>query len=299
VRAATAVLDTICGHRAPCGSLWGQFSPERGWSGGWTGDRHRLHARTLGEAATFLGRAGRPETPTLAMALAGQRDDGMLPSAFDARDGSAWDYRTSAGLAFVPALVDAGHADAAARAGERYLADLDRLFVHGAPEDVDSAPTSEDGYVALMAYVALARRDPGWLDAARRAADWMLSFRYTYDVGFAPGTVLGDHGFRTRGGDQASPCNQHLHAYGLICLPELRWLAGALDDDYYRASAEENLACFRQFVARADGDFGARRGMVSERYHQTDCFAPHGALLELSHAWCAGLLLLACEGVNE
>jgi hypothetical protein len=229
------------------------------------------------------------------MALAAQRADGLLPCSVDARDGSAWDYRTSAGLAFVPALVEAGHVRAAERAGERYLADLERLFLHGAPEDVDSAPTSEDGYVALMAYAALARHDPRWLDAARRAADWMLSFRYTYDVGFDARTILGAYGFRTRGGDQASPCNQHLHSYGLICLPELRWLAEALDDDYYRASADENLACFRQFVARADGDFGARRGMVSERYYQTDCFAPQGMLLGLSHAWCAGLLLYACE----
>jgi hypothetical protein len=297
VRAANAVLDTICAHRAPCGSLWGQWSPARGWSGGWTGDPHRLHARTLGEAATFLVRAGRRAAvaDTLAMALAGQRADGMLPSSFDARDGSAWDHRTSAGLAFVPALLETGHVRAAERAGDRYLDDLARLFVHGAPEDVDSAPTSEDGYVALMAYVALARHDRRWLDAARQAADWMLSFRYTYDVSFDPRTVLGAYGFRTRGGDQASPCNQHLHSYGLICLPELSWLADALGDDYYRASADENLACFRQFVARADGDFGARRGMVSERYHQTDCFAPKGMLLGLSHAWCLGLLLHACE----
>jgi hypothetical protein len=318
-RGAAAVLDGICANRSPSGGFWGQFCPQQGWRAGWTGDANRLHARTLGEAATFVARAARAERAigrhrraweravreTLEMAVAAQRADGLMPSSFDARDGGAWDHRTSAGLALVPALVEASvllaeprYLEAAARAGRRHRRDLERGFLHGAPEDVDSAPTSEDGYVALMAYVALARHDGRgrWLEAARRAADWMLSFRYTY-VAFDPHTILGAYGFRTRGADQASPSNQHLHAYGLICLPELRWLADATDDGYYRAGAAEALGCFRQFVARADGDFGARKGMVSERYHQTDCFAPKGMLLGLSHAWCVGVLLLACEAV--
>ena len=66
-------------------------------------------------------------------------------------------------------------------------------FIHGAPEDVDLAPTSEDGYAAVMAYVALHRAtgDPHWLDVARRAADWMLTFRYSYDVRSPQHTLLG------------------------------------------------------------------------------------------------------------
>jgi hypothetical protein len=48
-------------------------------------------------------------------------------------------------------------------------------------------------------------------------------------------------------------------------------------------------------VAREDGDFNAYKGMVSERYYQTECFQPKGMLLTLSHAWCVGVLLLACE----
>jgi uncharacterized protein YyaL (SSP411 family) len=185
-----------------------------------------------------------------------------------------------------------------ARLAGRYYADaVEREFLHGAPEDVDLAPTSEDGYLAIMAYVALfeADGDPEWLALARRAADWTLTFRYTYDVDFPEHTLLRDYGFRSRGADQASPANQHLHSYGLICVPELTRLGRHTGDDYYLASAEENLACFRQFVARADGDFNAYRGMVSERFYQTACYQPKGMLLTLSHAWCVGLLLLACE----
>jgi hypothetical protein len=141
-----------------------------------------------------------------------------------------------------------------------------------------------------MAFVAL----EDW-ETARRAADWMLTFRYTYDVAFSERTLLGRYGFRTRGADQASPSNQHLHAFGLICLPEMLRLAEATGDDHYRQTTLQNLACFRQFVAREDGDFGAYRGMNSERYYQTDCFQAKGMLLTLSHAWSAGVLLYGCE----
>src|SRR5690606_5867385 len=158
---------------------------------------------------------------------------------------------------------------------------------HGAPEDVDLAPTSEDGYAAVMAYVALHRRtgEQRWLDLARRAADWMLTFRYTYNVDFAPRTMLGAYGFATRGADQASPSNQHLHAYGLVCTGELIELAEACGDQYYRERADEALACFRQLLPREDGELNAYRGMITERYYQTACFQPKGMLLTLSHAW--------------
>ena len=116
-----------------------------------------------------------------------------------------------------------------------------------------------------------------------------------YDVQFDDRTLLGSYGFRTRGADQASPSNQHLHAYGLVCTRELYELSETLRDDHYRQRADETLACFRQFIARTDGDFNAYRGMVSERYYQTACFQPKGMLLTLSHAWSVGVTLLACE----
>jgi hypothetical protein len=136
-----------------------------------------------------------------------------------------------------------------------------------------------------MAFVAL----EDW-ENARRAADWTLTFRYSYDVDFAPETTLGAYGFRSAGADQASPANQHLHNFGLICFPEMLRLG-----EPYRTSSLQHLECFRQFIARHDGDFGALRGMAAERYLQTDCFGPKGTVQPLSHSWCLGVLLYACE----
>jgi hypothetical protein len=302
VAAATSVLDHVANNLTPGGTFWSQWTASRGWTWGWHPDHSRLHARTLADATLFMLRAARlsgsePQSWTAAgrsnveVALRTQRGDGALPAAHHVETGEAVSWEGTAGMAWIPALVAAGHVDAARRAGAYY-----RTFDHfyGAAEDTDLAPTSEDGYMAVMAFVAL----EDW-EAARRAADWMLTFRYTYDVAFPPETLLGRYDFRTRGADQASPANQHLHAFGLIALREMVQLARATGDDYYLARTRENLDCFRQFVARRDGDFNAQRGMVSERYYQTDCFQAKGMLLTLSHAWSAGVLLLACEDALE
>jgi hypothetical protein len=295
VRAAESVLDHIAGNLTPGGTYWAQWTSADGWTTGWHPDRKRLHARTLADAALFMLRAGGrwadSARSNVAVAVRTQRDDGALPAAHHVETGDAVSWEGTAGLAWIPALVAAGELAAAQRAGA-YYAQFDAW--HGAPEDVDLAPTSEDGYAALMAFVAL----EDWANA-RRAADWLLTFRYTYDVTFSERTILGRYGFRTRGADQASPANQHLHAFGLICVPEMPRLAAATGDDLYRRTTFENLACFRQFIAREDGDFDAYRGMASERYYQTDCFQAKGMLLTLSHAWSVGVLLLGCEDALE
>jgi hypothetical protein len=295
VEAAESVLDHIASNLTPGGTYWAQWTAESGWTTGWHPDRARLHARTLADAALFMLRAGdrwaASAQSNVAVAVRTQREDGALPAAHHVETGDAVSWEGTAGIAWIPALVAAGELDAARRAAT-YYAQFDKWY--GAPEDVDLAPTSEDGYAALMAFVAL----EDWANA-KRAADWLLTFRYTYDVEFSERTLLGRYGFKTRGADNASPANQHLHAFGLICLRELVQLGRALGDDYYVQSARENLACFRQFIAREDGDFDAYRGMASERYYQTDCFQAKGMLLTLSHAWSVGVLLLGCEDALE
>ena len=295
VRAAESVLDHIADNLTPGGTYWAQWTAEKGWTTGWHPDRTRLHARTLADATLFMLRAGGrwdgSARSNIAVAVRTQREDGALPAAHHVETGDAVAWEGTAGMAWIPALVAAGELEAARRAGA-YYAGFDAWY--GAPEDVDLAPTSEDGYAALMAFVAL----EDW-ENATRAADWLLTFRYTYDVAFSDKTLLGKYDFRTRGADNASPANQHLHAFGLICLRELVELGRATGDDYYVQAARENLACFRQFIAREDGDFDAYRGMASERFYQTDCFQAKGMLLTLSHAWSVGVLLLGCEDALE
>ncbi|WP_286276192.1 hypothetical protein [Naasia aerilata] len=308
--AARRVLDFCTAELSPSGTFWGVWYRGTGWTQSWTPLKRGLHSRTLAEATLFLLRASAAEPghdqwdaairSNLDVVAGRQREDGNLGSIHHAETGEVLSWSGASGLTWIAALVEAGgerYLDTARRAGDYYARFVEAEYLSGAPEDVDLAPTSEDGYAAVLAYVALHRAtgEARWLDLARRSADWMLTFRYSYDVGFDAHTLLGRYDFGTRGADQASPSNQHLHAYGLVCTAELLELTEATGDEHYRERAEESLACFRQFVARQDGDFNAYRGMVSERYYQTSCFQPKGMLLTLSHAWSVGVLLLGCE----
>jgi hypothetical protein len=314
VEAAERVIGLIADNPAPCGTFWGTWYRDHGWSQSWTPIENGLHARTLGEAALFLGRAlalrphagwERAYRANLDAVVARQRADGNLGSVHDARTGEVVSWSGASGLVWVAALAEAEAYDdgrylaAAERAGDHYARFVEAEVVYGAPEDVDLAPTSEDGYCALMAYLALWRRTGAgrWLDLARRSADWLLTFRYSYNVDFPDRTPLAAYGFATRGSDQASPSNQHVHAYGLVCTAEMLELAEALGDPFYAERAHEALACFRQLLAEEDGQVNGYRGMITERYYQTECFQPKGMYLTLSHAWSAGVLLLGCEQV--
>ena len=315
VEAGARVLDTIAGGISPSGVLWGEWR-DGGWVGGWN-PSNWVQARTVSEATLFLLRALRHEAAAgqshpgweravrsgLAFARAAQAPDGNLGSYYDAATGVVTDRRGAAGLPWIAALAEGARTyaepdllEAARRAGIHYATFVERALIVGAPEDVHLAPTSEDGYNAVLAYTALADADPDdgrWLDLARRAADWMLTFRMAYNVAFPKETLLGAYDYRTRGADIASPANQHLHTYGLICLPEMLHLARRAGDAEYRVRTQDNLAASLQFVARHDGDFNAYRGMVSERYYQTDWAQAKGMLLTLSHAWSVGAVLHA------
>ncbi len=313
--AARRVIDFCTAELSPSGTFWGVWYRASGWTQSWTTKPRGLHGRTLGEATDFLVRAlALADEPrwrdaarsNLDVIVGRQRDDGNLGGIHHAETGEVLSWDGSASLAWVPALVgardwDARYLPAAVRAGEYYARFVEAEYLHGAPEDVDLAPTSEDGYVAIMAYAALYRAtgEERWLALARRAAEWTFTFRYSYDVDFAPRTPLGTWDFRTRGADQASSSNQHVHAYGLICTDDLLDLAAWTGDDWYRVRAEEAFACFRQLLPLADGDLNAYRGMITERYYQTECFQPKGMMLTLSHAWSAGVLLLASEDMVD
>nr|MBA2476841.1 hypothetical protein [Actinomycetota bacterium] len=166
VAAAEAVLDHIAGNLTPGGTFWAQWTAARGWTTGWHPDRTRLHARTLADATLFTLRAGgrweAAARSNVAVAVRTQREDGALPAAHRVETGEAVSFEGTAGLAWIPPLVEAGELEAARRAGDYYRRFLEAELLYGAPEDVDLAPTSEDGYAAVMAYVAL----EDW-DAAR------------------------------------------------------------------------------------------------------------------------------------
>lgn len=323
LEAGNAVIDHICRDGiAPCGAFWGQWTREDGWNGGWNPEPTWLHARTLGEACNFLARAldyetsrGRKHpswkkalTKCLGFALRLQRQEGSFGTYYDAESGEVKEWTGSGGLAWIPALTRAAatlgkrsYLKAAIKAGKFYRSYLDDAYFYGGCEDVSLSPCSEDGYNALMAYAALyeATGDSDFLKDSQRAAEWMLTFRWMYNTVFSPTTLLGEYNFHTRGGDVASPPNQHLHNYGLIAHEALCKLWMWTGDQYYYDRARDHLHYALQMIAREDGDMGARRGMMSEQWYHTDWWQPKGCMLQLAHIWCAGFLILVDQAQRE
>lgn len=328
VDAGLAVLDKIAGEAlSPSGVFYPQWTEDAGWCGGWTSDDSLppvAQSRTVGEAAWFFMQAlcapeawatgdrwvtwAKAVQSNLDFALRIQREDGNLGTYYNLNDGNVEDWSGAGGLMWIPALLMAGryvdrggaefpnaarYLEAAYKAGDYYASMVRTEKLAGAPEDVPYGATSEDGYNALIAMLRLYEDtgDEKWLELAQHAADYALSFRMSYNTYFPETTLLGRYDFRSKGADVASPSNQHLHNYGYICLPALLRLWRITGDDYLFQRARDQVFCFRQFIAREDGDFNARKGMVSEQFFHTDWTHPKGCVLPLAHAWCAGWIV--------
>lgn len=317
------VIEKALEGMAESGIPYPRWSAGRGWYGSERvpGDP-RIHARTMSEAALFLLRAylfelaqGREHgnwreaiVKWIDFALSIQREDGSFGCYYSIGRRAVDEWDGCGGILWIPVLVEAHrhfHNEewlyAAQRAGAYYERFVRDEYVYGAPEDVYLTPTSEDGYNAVWAYLSLYEADANtqWLELAKMGADWTMTFRWCYNVRFPDYTILGQYDFRTRGGDIASPCNNHIHNYGLIILPEMLRLYRHTGDEYYLERTADNLACFLQFIAREDGDFNAGRGMVTEHWYHTNWIRPKGSLLALSHIWCIGMALYAAMEARE
>lgn len=335
--AGLSVLDKIAGEGiSPCGLFYPEWTEENGWGTGWNPKPEWIQARTVGEATWFYFQAlsfgrelnSRPSDreassapsaasvsdwegaarSNLETVLKVQREDGNFGSYYNMNTGRVEEWDGAGGIMWIPALLAGAvyfdnplYRDAAVKAGQYYRRFIEDEYIYGAPEDVHLTPTSEDAYNALIAFLHLyeATEDEQWLELAQYSADLAASFRWTYNTQFPDDTLLGKYEFRTLGADIASPSNNHLHNYGLICHPELLRLWQYTGDTYYLSRASDHLACFHQTIARMDGDFNARKGMITEQWFHTDWTHAKGSMLQLAHCWCAGLILYADMYTHE
>jgi len=316
IHAGRAVVNRISEALTPIGTFWPEWDEETGWTTGLNPKESWVHARTLADTALYMVRALRLQVKkgkthfawlqsiqsNLDFAVGIQREDGCLGTCYDVESGTVTEWDGCGGMAWIGALVagsallyDPKYREAARKAGAYYARFIEDEFLYGAAEDQYLTPTVEDGYCAVAAYLLLYELDRGekWLRLARRAADWALTFRFTYNVAFSRQSLLGLYEYRTRGADISSPaahaiCNQALWTY-----PEMIKLTNLTGDAYYRDRAEEHRISCLQMIAREDGEFGARKGMVPHQLYHTDWWQPKGCLLSLSHASSLGGVLYA------
>ncbi|MFW5860109.1 MAG: hypothetical protein ACOCYP_08785 [Planctomycetota bacterium] len=324
---------------APTGAVNNDPSGETPFYGScWQGDQCLAHARTTADASLYLARclallgAQHPRygawrsalRRSLEAALSVQDAAGRFGQLYDLCRHTVAQEQGAGGLLWIvamdraiplfaddPAFV-ATLETAMARAGVGYAPDVEAEYICGAPEDVRLAPTSEDGYNAIMAYAALHRRSGTERDREllQRAADWTLTWRKAYNVRFASRSALAQADFRTVGGDFASAHNNHLHVYGCNCLADLHYLAGLSGNEYYSRRADDHFAFTAQLLCLDPGQWNGQRGMMTEQFYTSDwsvwggwdpgpAHRQKGTWMGFSHVWCINMILLGLEQLEQ
>lgn len=300
----------------------------------WQGNQALAHARTTADASLYLARCMELLPPSnlnyplarhalrasLEAALRLQLPDGRHPQIYNVLTDQPYKTDGCGGLLWIAAMHhahDLFHDDPAfqdalrasmAMAGAGYARNVRDEYIYGAPEDVSLAPTSEDGYNAILAYGALHRRfgDKHWLDLLIQAADWTLSWRKAYNVRFPRMNIMGAHDLRTTGGDFASSNNNHLHVYGMNCLSHLYRLSHLTGNPYYAQRADDHFRFTCQMLCLEDGQWNGQRGMLTEQFYTNDwsiwgrwdptpAHVQKGTLMGFSHVWCINMILLGLE----
>lgn len=300
------------------------------WGSGWLSNPDWVHSRTISDACLSLAHMIllKPEKKlwrdalkkNLECVLDLQLENGSFGQYYNSAEKTVVKKDGCGGLLWISALLlslqiysdDPQYcqraAAAAERAGEYYKSYVFADNIWGAPEDNDS-PTSEDGMNAVMAYGALYKHAPSehWLEVWRHAADWMLTFRKTYNVIVPEKSLIGIYEMRSRGGDFASASNNHLHVFEVLCIPELLDLAEVTGDDWYRISAEESFAFAAQYLAMANGQFAGFRGAMAEQFYwndwnslggtwkKADFYAQKGSCTLFTAVWCIMVIAQAAS----
>lgn len=313
IHAGTTVLNRITRQTAPCGTLFPVWSKEQGWSCSFGSRDGAAHSRTVAEAVLFVLRALALEShfdaghthwleaavSSLNYAMGVQRDDGCFPSYFDLTTGGGISWEGTGGLPWVAALASAASmlqrehfGDVAVRAGEYYAPFVRNGLLFGTVEDQPGVPCAQDAVWAVMAYVNLYDwdRDIRWLQLACDAAEWLFSWQVGGRIPFHRDTVLGAYGIETQGGVVESVSSPYIAASVLFCYRELCRLADYTGDPYYQARLQDAVRFAVQLVAREEGQFNGRRGMVPAQLYHVDWVRPKGSVLGVSSVMTAALI---------
>jgi len=167
-------------------------------------------------------------------------------------------YVASFLIALAPHCAEREAVDAAVEAAGSYYASLARSGDFFADTlDADSCD-KEAGAALLALFMDLHDRDGSarWLDAARDAAEFLLTWIWQYDVAFRPDSPLGSRGFSTRGMTSVSIAHHHLDFYGMAIAYDFLRFARASGDAFFEDQAVMMLRACRQLVATAADPLG-------------------------------------------
>ena len=210
-----------------------------------------------------------------------QRADGSFPRKFlaDGRATDTWGGSTPSATAALTMAYwyfrDPAYLESALRSaryieteligkGEYFSSTLDANC-----EDKEAAIYSATAMYFLSRVVPEKER-AHYLDLCRRAAYFCLSWYYLWDVPFAPGQMLGEIGFRSRGWGNVSVENNHIDVYVFEFAAILDRLAGCYSEKRFADFARVIRSSMLQLLPEEDGMFDiARKGYYPEVVQHT------------------------------
>jgi hypothetical protein len=137
----------------------------------------------------------------------------------------------------------------------------------------------EAGWGFLHGAIALyeVTKNSEYLQWARDAADWLLTWFYMYDAQFPTTSPL--HGIlNTVGWTAISVQNEEIDVYGAFLAPDFCRLGKYLQDQHYQDIGRTMFEATTQTIARPGAMLGLQTpGLQPEHYNHTNCtYVPNG-----------------------
>jgi hypothetical protein len=195
-----------------------------------------------------------------------------------------------------------------AAAGRYYGALAEAGEFYGDTLDADSFD-KEAGTALLAMFLDFYERDrdPGMLERAREAADFVLTWIWQYDCAFPPDSPLGSRDFRTRGMTSVSVAHHHLDFYGMAIAYDFLRLSEHCGDRLYADQAFWMLRASAQLVASSADLLGRGEEAVGWQPEQINHTAwdyfnrkeRHAGHFDIDIAWVTVLGLGAYQRIRS
>jgi hypothetical protein len=194
------------------------------------------------------------------------------------------------------------------RAGTWYRTVIDRGDFYGDTLDADTCD-KESAVILLRMSLDLfdSTGNAIWLDAAKKAARFTLTWIWQYDIVFPVDSPLASENFHTRGMTSVSVAHHHMDFYGLyIAVDFLRLWRHTGEEIYHRQASLLSNAC-RQLVARPEHELGKDPQMTGwqpeqinytlwDYFDRPECMKGH---FDICIAWVSVLQLGAMQEIRE
>jgi hypothetical protein len=164
--------------------------------------------------------------------------------------------------------------EALKKAGSYYASLVDNNYFYADTLDADCVD-KEAGCALLRAFLDLYERssDGLYLKYARLCAGFILSWMFTYDVAFNPGSPAGKRDFKTLGMTAVSVAHHHLDFYGLSIAGDFFRLWEATKDELWKKYGLIMIGSCSQLISAKQDLLGRSKDFIGwqpEQINQTN-----------------------------